>query len=160
MTGGTTNHNKIALNLASRLNLALEDEDYEVYIGDVKLWIPKYRQFTYPDVMVVQGQPVYYGSNTTTIMNPMVIVEVLSKSTRDYDQGDKFIYYRSIAEFKEYIMIDQAKYHVMQYAQSSQGKWLLTEYELEDSLLGLQSIDFKIAFSQIYKRINFSESVE
>lgn len=90
----------------------------------------------------------------------MLIVEVLSKSTRDYDQGDKFLYYRSIVEFKEYILIDQSKYHVMQYAQSAEGKWVLTEDESEDSVLGFQSIDFKINFSQIYKRINFAESVE
>ncbi|NEP01745.1 MAG: Uma2 family endonuclease [Symploca sp. SIO2E9] len=160
MTGGTTNHNKIALNFASRLNLALEDKDYDVYIGDIKLWIPKYRQFTYPDIMVVQGQPIYYGSNTTTIMNPLLIVEVLSKSTRDYDQGDKFLHYRSIAEFKEYILIDQTKYHLIQYAKTVEGQWVLTEYESEDSVLTLQSIDFKVAFSQLYKRVNFAESVE
>ncbi len=67
VTGGTTNHNKLALNLASKLNLTLDDLEYEIYIGDVKLWIPRYRQFMYPDVMVIQGQPIYYSSNTTTV---------------------------------------------------------------------------------------------
>ena len=94
VTGGTTNHNKLALNLATSLNLALFDLEYEVYIGDVKLWIPRYRQFTYPDVMVIEGEPVYYTTNTTTVANPLLIAEVLSKSTKDYDQGDKFLYYR------------------------------------------------------------------
>ncbi|MEY2912936.1 MAG: hypothetical protein RLZZ184_2245, partial [Cyanobacteriota bacterium] len=65
MTGGTTNHNKLALNLATGLNIAFNDLDYEVYIGDVKLWIPKYQVFTYPDVMVIEGEPIYYGNNTT-----------------------------------------------------------------------------------------------
>jgi Uma2 family endonuclease len=67
MTGGTTNHNKLALNLATGLNVALNDLDYEIYIGDVKLWIPRYREFTYPDVMVIEGQPVYYSTNTTIV---------------------------------------------------------------------------------------------
>ena len=65
MTGGTTNHNKLALNLATSLNVALNDLDYDIYIGDVKLWIPRYQEFTYPDVMVIEGQPVYYSTNTT-----------------------------------------------------------------------------------------------
>ncbi len=107
MTGGTTNHNKIALNLAASLKISLRRKNYDVYIGDIRLWIPKYRQYTYPDVMVIQGQSVYTGTSTTTVMNPMLIAEVLSKSTKNYDQGDKFLYYRSIAEFKEYILIDQ-----------------------------------------------------
>ncbi|NET74027.1 MAG: Uma2 family endonuclease [Sphaerospermopsis sp. SIO1G2] len=137
MTGGTTNHNKLAGNFYVCLNLALNDLDYEVYIGDVKLWIPKYRQFTYPDVMVIEGEPIYYGNNTTIVTNPLLIAEVLSKSTKDYDQGDKFLYYRSIPEFKEYILIDQTKYYVMQYVKNHQNQWFLTEYETGESILNL-----------------------
>ncbi|MEJ1936451.1 Uma2 family endonuclease, partial [Nostoc sp. NIES-2111] len=95
MTGGTTNHNKIAGNFYAYLKYALRRQKYEIYIADVRLWIPRYRQYTYPDVMLIQGEPVYTGTNTTTVMNPSLIVEVLSKSTKDYDQGDKFLYYRS-----------------------------------------------------------------
>ncbi|MCM0592433.1 MAG: Uma2 family endonuclease [Gloeotrichia echinulata IR180] len=160
MTGGTTNHNKLALNLATALNLALNDLDYEVYIGDVKLWIPRYREFTYPDVMVIEGQPVYYSTNTTTVTNPLLIAEVLSKSTKDYDRGDKFLYYRSIPEFKEYILIDQTKYYVMQYVKNSQNQWLLTEYETEDAILNISSINIKLSFKQLYKKINFLENIE
>jgi len=141
MTGGTTNHNKLAGNFYISLNLALNDLDYEVYIGDVKLWIPKYRQFTYPDVMVIEGEPIYYGNNTTIVTNPLLIGEVLSKSKKDYDQGDKFLYYRSIPEFKEYILIDQTKYYIMQYVKNNQNQWVLTEYETEDAILPLASIN-------------------
>ena len=129
MTGGTTNHNKIALNLAASLKIALRRKNYDVYIGDVRLWIPRYRQHTYPDVMVIEGQPIYTGTSTTTVMNPMLIAEVLSKSTKNYDQGDKFLYYRSILEFKEYILIDQYQYHVMQYVKTAESQWLFTELE-------------------------------
>jgi Uma2 family endonuclease len=160
MTGGTTNHNKLALNLASRLNIALNDLNYEVYIGDVKLWIPRYREFTYPDVMVIEGQPVYYGKNTTTVTNPRLIAEVLSKSTKDYDRSDKFLYYRSIPEFQEYILIDQTRYYVMQYVKTSENQWILTEYEAEDDNLILASINVELSLSQLYKKISFSESVE
>ena len=160
MTGGTTNHNKLALNLATGLNVALNDLDYEIYIGDVKLWIPRYREFTYPDVMVIEGQPVYYSTNTTIVTNPVLIVEVLSKSTKDYDRGDKFLYYRSIPEFKEYILIDQTKYYVMQYVKTSENQWILTEYETEDAMINLSSINVELSLKQLYKKVNFSENLE
>lgn len=157
VTGGTTNHNKIAGNFYARLTLDLNEENYDVYIGDVKLWIPKYRQFTYPDVMVIQGEAAYYGNSKTTVTNPLMIAEVLSKSTRDYDQGDKFIAYRSIPEFKEYLLIDQTKPYVIQYVKNTEGQWFLTETESLNSVLTLQSLSFEIALSQLYKRVDFSD---
>lgn len=160
MTGGTTNHNKLPLNLATSLNLALNDLDYEVYIGDVKLWIPRYREFTYPDIMVIEGEPIYYSTNTTIVTNPLLIAEVLSKSTKDYDRGDKFLYYRSIPEFKEYILIDQHKHYVMQYVKNNENQWLLTEYETEDAILKLASINLQLSLKQLYKKINFLEQIE
>ncbi len=153
MAGGTTNHNTIALNLAAYFKFGLKGKGYNTYIGDVKLWIPRYHEFTYPDVMVIKGKPIYYGTNTTTVMNPLLIAEVLSKSTRDYDQGDKFLYYRSIPELKEYILIDQDKYHVMQHKKISEDEWLLSEYELEDVVLDIQSIGLKISVSDIYDQV-------
>ncbi len=157
MTGGTTNHNKIALNFAANLKFGLKGQKYDIYIGDVRLWIPRYRQYTYPDVMVIQGEPVYTGTNTTTVMNPLLITEVLSKSTKNYDQGDKFLYYRSIPELREYLLIDQSQYHVMQYVKTAEGQWLFTEFEAEDSVLSLQTLNFKIAFSDLYEKVNFAE---
>ena len=159
ITGGTTNHNKLALNLATSLNVALNDLGYDIYIGDVKLWIPRYREFIYPDVMVIEGQPVYYSANTTIVTNPVLIVEVLSKSTKDYDHGDKFLYYRSIPEFKEYILIDQTKYYVMQYVKTSENQWILTEYETEDAMINLPSINVELSLKQLYKKVNFSENL-
>jgi Uma2 family endonuclease len=158
MTGGTTNHNKIAGNFYANLKFALRGQDYDIYIGDVRLWIPRYRQYTYPDVMVIQGEPIYTGTSTTTVMNPLLIVEVLSKSTKNYDLGDRFIYYRSIPEFKEYILIDQTKYHVMQYTKTLDGRWLLTEYESEEMIIELSSIEFQINLKEIYEKVNFADS--
>ncbi|NEP12195.1 MAG: Uma2 family endonuclease [Symploca sp. SIO2C1] len=160
MTGGTTNHNKIALNFAANLKFGLRGKNYDIYIGDVRLWIPRYRQYTYPDVMVIEGEPIYTGTGTTTVTNPLLIVEVLSKSTKNYDLGDKFIYYRSIPEFKEYILIDQTKYHVMQYAKNPDGQWLLTEQELTEGVLELSSVKFQIHLKDIYEKVNFADREE
>ena len=155
MTGGTTNHNKIALDFCRNFPFTVQGQNYDIYMGDVKLWLPQYRLYTYPDVMVVKGEPVYEGTGRTTITNPCLIVEVLSKSTKDYDKTDKFKYYRSIPEFQEYILIDQYSFSVEQYAKRSPGEWLFKEYEGEDAVLVLDSIEFQIGFRDIYARVNF-----
>ncbi|MEH2165891.1 MAG: Uma2 family endonuclease [Nostoc sp.] len=160
MTGGTTNHNKIAGNFYAYLKFGLRGKNYDVYIGDVRLWIPRYRQHTYPDVMVIEGQPIYTGTSTTTVMNPMLIAEVLSKSTKNYDQGDKFLYYRSIPEFKEYILIDQYQYHVMQYVKTAESQWLFTELEHEYATLSLETVNFQIELRDLYEQVNFAENNE
>nr|WP_026098654.1 Uma2 family endonuclease [Oscillatoria sp. PCC 10802] len=160
MTGGTTNHNKIALNLSAHLKFALRGKDYEIYMGDVRLSLPRYGRYVYPDIMVIQGKPVYEGAGTTTVTNPLLIVEVLSKSTSNYDKGDKFLYYRSLPDLREYVMIDQYTYHVEQFAKTSEGQWFLSEFESADALLSLSSVEFQIPLSEIYERVNFEESGE
>ncbi|MDF5709083.1 MAG: Uma2 family endonuclease [Nostoc sp. S4] len=154
MTDGTTNHNKITGNFYAYLKFALKGKKYDVYISDVRLWIPRYRQYTYPDVMVIEGEPIYTG------MNPSLIVEVLSKSTKNYDQGDKFLYYRSIPEFQEYILIDQYGHHVMQYVKTDRSQWLFSELEGNSATLLLQTIDFKIQLSDFYEKVNFADTDE
>ena len=160
MTGGTTNHNKIALNFCRKFPLTVNGQDYETFINDVRLWIPLTRRYVYPDIMVIQGEPQYQGSNKTIVTNPLVIVEVLSNSTQDYDRGGKFLAYRSIPEFQEYILIDQYSYHIEQFAKNSNGKWVLTEYDSAESGLTLESVDFQIPLSEIYERISFEVEEE
>ena len=157
MTGGTTDHNKIALNFAAYLKFALKGQKYNIFIGDVKLWIAQYRQATYPDVMLIEGEPIYYETGKTTVTNPKLIVEVLSKSTQNYDQGDKFLYYRSLPEFQEYILISQSRPYVMQYNKTEENKWLLTEYEGENASLSLTSVNFALSFQEIYQGVIFND---
>jgi Uma2 family endonuclease len=160
MTGGTTNHNSIIVNLVAHLKFALRRQNYKLFTSDVRVWIPRYRTYTYPDIMVIEGEPVYEGTGTTTVTNPSLIVEVLSKSTKNYDQGDKFDYYRSIGEFREYILIDQYKLQVQQLAKTAEGKWLLSYYESAEAVLALDSIEFQIPLSDIYEGVKFESSGE
>jgi len=157
MLGGTTDHNKIALNFASNLKFALKRKQYDIFIGDVKLWIPTYRQSTYPDVMLIEEESLYYGNGKTTVINPSLIVEVLSKSTQNYDQGDKFFYYRSIPQFEEYILVSQDQYYVMQFNKTQEGKWLLSEYMGVNSTLSLNSVEFQISFPELYENVIFDK---
>ncbi|BAY70818.1 Uma2 family endonuclease [Anabaena sp. FACHB-709] len=92
-------------------------------------------------------------------MNLSVIVEVLSNSTINYDQGDKFLYYRSIAEFQEYILVDQYEYRVMQYVKTDAGKLLLNEVEGESANLLIQSVGWQISLTEIYEQVDFIEKI-
>jgi Uma2 family endonuclease len=157
MTGGTTNHNTLALTIAALLLMSLDSQKYQVYMGDVRLWVEKFRLYTYPDVMIVKGKPIYEGKGTTTIINPSLIVEVLSKSTKDYDQNDKFDAYRSLPEFQEYILIDQYQYYLKQFAKNQEAKWVLTDYYGQDARLKLESIDFQLSLQELYKRVDFNQ---
>jgi len=160
MPGGTTNHNQIALNFCRQFPLTIKDQDYYIYINDVRLWIPQYRVFTYPDVMVIKGKPLYEGNSKTNVTNPLIIVEVLSQSTRDYDRTDKFQYYRPIPEFREYILIDQYRFYVSQYFKQEDEKWIFNDYQGEESLLQLASTDFEISFQDLYARVDFELNEE
>jgi Uma2 family endonuclease len=155
MVGGTPNHNDIAGNFYAYLKFALRNQNHKIFISDVRLWIPHYRIYTYPDVMVISGEPILQENRTDTLINPLMIVEVLSRSTKNYDQGDKFDYYRSIPEFKEYILIDQYKIYVEQFTKTPENKWLLTEYHSPDEILSLSSINFQIPLNEIYQGINW-----
>lgn len=157
MTGGTTNHNKIAGNFYAYLLFALRGQKYDVYIGNVRLWIDRYRQYTYPDVMVIDGEPIYQGKSKTTVINPSLIGEVLSKSTENYDQGDKFRFYRSIPQLKEYILLAQDRFYVMRYSKTPEGNWLLQEYEAENAVLRLNSLAFEIPIKDLYQGVNFED---
>ena len=156
MAGGTTNHNILAGKFYARILLALEEQDYQIYMGDVRLWIPRYRLYTYPDVMVVKGKPVYHPPGITTITNSSLIVEVLSNSTKSYDQHDKFRYYRSIPQFKEYILIDQSSFFVEQFVKTKEGQWMFNEYETEEGILKLESVEFEISLKDLYRRVDFN----
>lgn len=159
MTGGTTNHNEISLNFCTNFKFALRGQNYKIYMGDVRLWLSQYRRYVYPDVIVIRGEPVYEGIGITTVTNPLLIVEVLSNSTKDYDRGDKFQCYRSIPQLQEYILIDQYSFYVEQFVKQSENQWLLSDIRGEEANLVLNSIEFQISFRDLYEGVNF-EAIE
>jgi Uma2 family endonuclease len=155
MTGASINHNQIAGNVYAFLKFMLRKTDIKPYIGDLRLWIPQYRQYTYPDVFLIQGQPVFQERRTDTIINPRLIVEVLSKSTKDYDRTDKFRYYRSIAELQEYILINQYKIEIEHYTKAQENSWLFRAYEASTDRIVLTSINLEVTIEDIYENVEF-----
>lgn len=160
MTGGSINHNQIIINLVIALTLSLKEQNYRVYASDLRLWIPRYREYTYPDVLIIQGEPIFQEGRQNTVINPSIIIEVLSKSTSSRDRGDKFTYYRSIPEFQEYILIDQYQVHIEQFSKTPEGNWLFKESDDEAGILTLVSANCQITHRQIYERVNFENQAE
>jgi Uma2 family endonuclease len=160
MAGGTLNHNKLAGNIYAALNFAFRQQDYEVFIGDVRLWIPEKRIFTYPDVMIIAGEPEYVNNRTDIIANPVVIIEVLSKSTQAYDRGGKFNAYRTIPTFQEYLLVDQTRIHVEQSFITGKKQGWFREYDEEDEAIALAAVPFQISLDDLYSKVKFEPAIE
>ncbi len=157
MAGGSTNHNQIALNFSTELNFAFKRLDYRVFMSDVRLWLPKKRIYTYPDVMVIAGEPEYFNDRTDTIINPQVIIEVLSKSTQGYDRSGKFSSYRTIPTFQEYLLLDTTKITVEHFSKIDAKRWSFCEYDESDQTITLSSVDFQISLADVYNKVKFVE---
>jgi len=154
MAGGMPNHNQIALNLAGNLNFLLRRQPYRVFISDQRLWIAQPGISTYPDVMVVQGDLIYQEGCEDTITNPVLIIEVLSKSTGNYDQGEKFTFYRTIPTFQEYVLVDQYRHYVQQYTKTGAKKWDFQEYDSLADEVRFASLSLAIALTDIYDKVD------
>lgn len=155
MTGGTPNHNRVIRNLCTALTVGVRGNPYEVFVADQRLWIPEPQIYTYPDVMIVAGALAYQAGRRDTLTNPMLIVEVLSKSTKNYDRGDKFAAYRTIPTFQEYALVDQYSAHVEHYVKTGNKRWVLQEYDGLDAILSLSSLDLDVLLSDVYDKVQF-----
>ena len=154
MTGGTPNHNQIALNLSGAMNSTLK-RHHRVFMTDQRLWIPKKKIHTYPDVMVVRKPLELQEGRRDTVINPLIIAEVLSKYTKSNDKDEKFTAYRTIESFQEYLLIDQYTIHVEQYSKTDNNKWIFSEYDEENATISLTSVKFEITVADIYDNVEF-----
>ena len=121
MTGGSINHNRLVRNLIRLLDNALRKTIYEVFPSDLRLWIPQYNRGLYPDLMIIAGEPLFSDNRNDEILNPCLIIEVLSPSTSGYDRGDKFRYYRSIPQLNQYLLVSQGEIRIESYRQTSEN---------------------------------------
>lgn len=160
MAGASRPHNLIAGNLYAALNQFLRAKPCEAYISDMKLLIKKHQLYTYPDIMVVCGRPKFAPGRNDTITNPVVIVEVLSKSTQQYDQGEKFEFYKAIDTFRDYVLVAQHQMHVEQFQKQADGLWLHTELEDPQATLSLTSLGFEIVVGDIYHKVDWSRPLQ
>ena len=158
MAGGSREHNLIAGNTTTRLNIQLATERCEVYPGDMRVRTPDTRLYTYPDIVVVCDQPQFEDAIFDTLLNPILIIEILSPSTQLYDQHRKFADYRKITSLREYILISQDECKVSRFVKESEELWVVTEwFDLKDKI-NLLSIGCELALSDIYRKVNFAAS--
>ncbi|TRU75152.1 MAG: Uma2 family endonuclease [Microcystis viridis Mv_BB_P_19951000_S69] len=156
MTGGSINHNSILINLIVLLKLALRGTNYRLQSSDLRLWIPQYNCGLYPDLMIIAGEPLFSDNRNDEILNPCLIIEVLSPSTSGYDRGDKFRYYRSIPQLNQYLLVSQGEILIESYSQTSENNWLLQEYTPARGILSLDSLGISLNLADIYEGINFN----
>jgi len=156
MTGGSINHNSILINLIVLLKLALRGTNYRLQSSDLRLWIPQYNRGLYPDLMIIAGEPLFSDNRNDEILNPCLIIEVLSPSTSGYDRGDKFRYYRSIPQLKHYFLVSQSEILIESYTKTAENNWLLQEYTPERGILSLDSLGISLNLADIYEGINFN----
>ena len=152
MSGASFAHTFITANIVTYLNIQLMDGECRAVASDIRVKASETESYFYPDIVVVCGEPVPEDNVFDTLLNPTVIVEVLSPSTETYDRGEKFEHYQQIASLKDYVLISQDKVHVEHYCRQG-SRWLQTELaELED-VLPLRSIDCELRLQDVYRRV-------
>ena len=155
MPGGSFRHNQITANVIAVLINALYEKNFAVSTSDTKIHIPQLESFVYPDAVVVFEKPQFYSGRTDVVLNPLLIVEVASRSTKKYDRTTKFEYYKTLPSFKEYVLVEQAQPWVIASYKIADRTWKDTEANaLEDSIY-LQSVDCTIEIKRIYHGIEF-----
>jgi Uma2 family endonuclease len=155
MAGASINHNRIVRNIVVALSIAFKAAAYEVFSTDLRLWVPARNTYTYPDVLVVAGPPLHHDERSDTVTNPVMLLEVLSDTTSHYDRGEKFVGYRTLPSLRDYLLVDQSRCLVEQFARVEQNKWLLTEYHEMEQVVELSFEPIRLALRDIYERVEF-----
>ena len=157
MTGGTLEHSEIAGNLYAILREAFKKTPFRPFNSDLRVWIPTYLKGVYPDLSVIDSEPQFNDNRRDEILNPTLIAEVLSHSTEAYDRGDKFKYYRSIPEFREYLLISQYQPLVDHYVKGKDGDWRLRSYETLSATVQLTTANAQLDLAELYEEITFNQ---
>ena len=155
MPGGTHPHAIVIANLSRELGLALKARPCIVTTSDVRVRVSRGGLYTYPDVVVVCGTPRYLDDRRDTVLNPVLLIEVLSPSTEAYDRGFKFAQYRTLESLQEYGLVSQSEPRVEIFRRQASGEWLLSEAAGMDAACRFDSADCTIALKDIFDKVTF-----
>jgi Uma2 family endonuclease len=153
MAGAVRNHNRISTNVLRLLDNQLLERECNVYSSDMRVKITATEKYTYPDIVAVCGKEIFEDKTEDTLINPQLIIEVLSKSTEGYDRGAKFEYYQTIESFTEYVLITQEPFRVEQYVRKNKNEWTYFEFRKPEDIVKLISIDCELSLQDIYHKI-------
>ena len=155
MSGTTLVHTKIVVNIARELSTQFMDRQCEVYTQDLRVKVSSTGLYTYPDIAALCGNPKLEDDHFDTLLNPQLIIEVLSDSTESYDRGKKFAHYRMIESLIEYVLVAQTECRIERFSRQNDGAWLYTECSDPDGSIELSSVAARLSLSRIYHKINF-----
>jgi Uma2 family endonuclease len=159
MAGGSPSHSRIGLNICNALTQKLRGKNCEAFNSEMRIKAPAIPPYCYPDASVVCGEPIFDElQGQSRLLNPILIVEVLSPSTAAYDLGKKFTAYQSIESFQEYLVIAQDSAHVIQHVKQTNSRWLRIEIEGLDSEIFLESLNITLTMSELYERVTLPSS--
>jgi Uma2 family endonuclease len=154
MSGASEEHNLIAVNVVAALHAQLRTGPCKVYPSDMRVKVSATGSYVYPDVTVVCGGAQFEDDKFDTLLNPTVIVEILSPSTEGYDRGKKFAHYRKLASLMEYVVIAQDAHHVEHYVRRPDDRWMLSEIDGEDGVIELPSVDCRLSLADVYEKVD------
>lgn len=157
--GATRQHNLIAGNVFGEVRAQLRGRTCEVYMSDIRVKVDPTGLYTYPDVVVACGDIRFEDEHVDTLLNPTLIVEVLSPSTEAYDRGEKFAHYRRLETLQEYVLVSQDKVRIESYVRQG-AQWLLSEASGGDEMVRLESIGCGLVLRDVYDKVRFEESTE
>ena len=155
MAGARRNHNKVATNISGLVWQHLKGRNCESYSSDMRVFVPKAGLYTYPDVVVVCGEPKFQDNVFDTLLNPTLLIEVLSESTESYDRGKKFAHYRSIESLQEYVLVSTDEARIEKYVKQGDGFWFFTEAVGTEAEIEFTAIECQIALAEVYDKIDF-----
>jgi Uma2 family endonuclease len=155
MGGASVAHVRIVTNLVVQLGTQLKGRPCGVYSTDLRLRVSPTGLYAYPDVIVACDPLVFADDQKDTLTNPVVLIEVLSESTKDYDRGGKFAHYRTLATLREYLLVDQASVHAEHFVRRNDNQWLLTETSRREDSIRLESIGATLDLAEVYDGVAF-----
>jgi Uma2 family endonuclease len=156
MAGARPSHNVIVGNVIGELHPQLKPRPCRVYPSDQRVKVSPTGLYTYPDVIVVCGKPQFEDEEGDTLLNPTVLVEVLSESTEDYDRGRKFVHYRTIESLREYVLIAQDECRVERFERQPDNTWVLWATDRMEDALELPAIGCELPLAEIYHKVEFA----
>ena len=155
MSGASRKHNLLTTNISSSLHQQLKGRPCEVYSSDMRVKVTRSGLYTYPDVVVVCGEPKFEDDYLDTLLNPTVLIEVLSKSTERYDRIAKSDYYRTLESLAEHLLVAQDEIRIDQFVRQPDGLWLPTTVKELEATVELRSINCCLAARDVYDKVRF-----
>lgn len=159
MAGASRQYNQITFNIAGELRVQLRGRPCVAYVSDMRVKVSSTGLYTYPDVVALCGEPCFEDTHRDTLLNPTVIVEILSDSTEAYDRGEKFAHYRRLSSLAEYVLIAQDKVRVEHFVRQDR-QWLLSDADDLDSTIHLTAIGCSLSLREIYDKVEFPSEDE